>query len=172
MKSFVYLVGCLMLLTGCVETPDEEVQAPAPEEHVEVDDSLEAPSAPDDEQPSLVFDTIDDEIRYYIGKLPDTTFTSVYGGDEHPKIWYTSAEELGRIGKPAIPYLVERLESGDPYEVKLAVYALMLASQDAALKEETNGEYINLGEVLTESGNAENKEVALAWWSKYKHLFG
>ncbi len=47
----------------------------------------------------------------------------------------------------------------------------MLASQDAALKEETSGEYVNLGEVLTESGNEENKEVALAWWSKYKHLF-
>ena len=44
------------------------------------------------------------------------------------------------VGKPAIPGLIEKLETDDDYERALALYALLLASQHENVKEFTNGE--------------------------------
>jgi len=121
----------------------------------------------DDVTPGTEARTID----YYISKLPDRQFVKTYGDGENPKPWYTAAEELGQIGKPAIPALIERLETPDPYELKLALYALMLASQDPELLAETGDNYLELGSVLTEDTNEENKRRALEWWDLYQHLF-
>src|SRR5690625_8026986 len=77
------------------------------------------------------------EVRYYISKLPDRTFVDTYGGEEHPRTWYTAAEALGAMGTIAIPALIDRLDTSDPYELKLALYALMLASQDPKLMAKT-----------------------------------
>ena len=111
------------------------------------------------------------EIRYYIGKLPDQQFVKTYGDEENPKPWYTAAEALGEIGKPAIPALIDRLETPDPYELMLALYALMLASQDPELMAETGSDYLVLGSVLTPDSNEENRRLALEWWARYPHLF-
>lgn len=112
-----------------------------------------------------------DAIRYYIGQLADRDYVETYGGDQHPRPWYTAAEALGEIGKPAIPALIEQLDTPDPYELKLALYALMLASQDPALQAETGGDYLRLGTVLTQEANEENRRLALDWWQRYRHLW-
>lgn len=110
-----------------------------------------------------------EEIEFYISKLPDRNFTDTYG---HGYTWYTAAEELGKIGKPAIPYLMNQLQSDDDYVVMLSLYALQLASQDSRVTEKTGGEYIELeGTVLSKESNDVNINVAYSWWEKYKHHF-
>lgn len=110
-------------------------------------------------------------IEHYLSKLPDRDYVKTYGGPEHPRTWYTAAEALGEIGKPAVPALIERLDSPDPYELMLALYALMLASQDPALMAETEGDYLRLGTVLTPDTNEENRRLALDWWRRHQHLW-
>lgn len=110
-------------------------------------------------------------IQFYIDKLPDRTYVETYGGDEHPRPWYTAAEALGELGKPAIPALIERLDTADSYELMLALYALMLASQDPVLLDETNGDYLQLGTVLTEESNADNRRRAREWWARHEALW-
>lgn len=112
-----------------------------------------------------------DAIVHYIRKLPDRDYVQTYGGKEHPRIWYSAAEALGALGKPAVPALVERLDTADPYELKLVVYALMLASQDPLVTAETGGEYLSLDSVLTVETNAENRRRAQVWWQRYRHLW-
>lgn len=112
-----------------------------------------------------------ERVHYYIDKLPDRDYVDSYGGEEHPRPWYTAAEALGEIGKPAIPALIERLDTPDPYELKLALYALMLASQDPVLQAETRGDYLRLDTVLTADTNEVNRRRALDWWQRYRHLW-
>lgn len=110
-------------------------------------------------------------VHYYISRLPDRLYVKTYGDAENPRPWYIAAEALGEIGKPAVPALIARLDSPDPYELKLALYALMLASQDPELLAETGGEYLRLTSVLTEESNAENRQQALDWWQRNRHLW-
>jgi len=110
-------------------------------------------------------------VDYYISKLADRSFVKTYGGIEHPRTWYTAAEALGEIGSPAIPALVERLSTSDQYELMLALYALMLASQDPALQVQTGGDYLRLDTVLIKDTNEENRRRALDWWQRYRHLW-
>lgn len=74
------------------------------------------------------------------------------------------------IGKPAIPTLIESLNTPYLYELKLVLYALMLTSQDPALQAETCGNYLRLSTVLTEEANEGNRRLALNWWQRYRHL--
>lgn len=115
--------------------------------------------------------TGEDAVGYYIGRLADRSFIRTYGDRDNPRVWYTAAEALGEIGKPAIPALIERLATDDPYELKLALYALMLASQDPVLGTATGGDYLRLGTVLTEGSNEENLRLAQAWWQRHRHLW-
>ena len=108
-----------------------------------------------------------ESVRYYIGKLPDRDYVSTYGGPEHPRTWYTAAEELGQIGAAAVPALVERLDTHDSYELMLVLYALMLASQDPVLMAASGGDYLQLQTVLVEESNDENRRRALAWWQRW-----
>lgn len=110
-------------------------------------------------------------IRYNISKLPDRDYVEIYGDEENPRPWYTAAEALSEIGKPAVPALIERLDTADSYELMLALYALMLASQDPALLAETDGDYLRLDTVLTQDTNEENLGRALDWWQRYRHLW-
>lgn len=113
-----------------------------------------------------------DAVDYYIGKLPDRDYVETYGDADNPRPWYTAAEALGEIGKPAIPALVARLvDSEDDYELMLALYAMMLASQAPALQAETGGDFLRLGTVLSEDTNPANRRQALAWWQRYRHLW-
>lgn len=103
-------------------------------------------------------------MKYYLSKLKDRTCTGKYGDGG---TWYTAAEELGVLGEAAIPGLIRKLDSIDPYELNLTLYALLLASQADSVKQKTNGEYVNLEVVLSEEHNGENKKIALDWWKKY-----
>jgi len=105
------------------------------------------------------------EMQFYLSKLSDRDYTQTYG---HGYTWYTAAEELGQIGEPAIPHLIQKLDTNDPFELKLTLYALLLASQDPAVKAKTGGEYIQVDTVLSEESNTENKKIALSWWKKYR----
>src|SRR5690625_7722605 len=69
-----------------------------------------------------------EEVSFYIEKLPDRDFVDVYGDDENQKTWYTAAEELGQRGADVIPALVQRLHTEEDYELMLVVYAYILAS--------------------------------------------
>ena len=100
-------------------------------------------------------------IAYYIEKLGDKEFTEKYG---HGYTWYTAAEELGLIGLQAIPELMTQLTSDDPFRVSLALYALMLASQDKTVLALTDNSYVQLDEVLKEEANEANVAIAMAWW--------
>lgn len=155
-KSIGLLIG-IAALTGCTASPDNEEAVGAADEA-----SLSTPAPASEEQES---------IRFYIQKLPDRDYVETYGDAENPRPWYSAAEALGEIGKAAIPALIERLDTQDPYELKLALYALMLASQDPILQAETKGNYLRLGTVLTEETNEENRQLALEWWERYRHLW-
>lgn len=115
--------------------------------------------------------TMPEEVAYYVERLPDRSLVTLYGDEENPRPWYVAAEELGQIGKPAIPALMGRLDSSDPYEQMLALYALLLASQDRALMAETGGEALRLDTVLTEETNAVNRKRAEDWWQRHRHLW-
>ncbi len=65
-------------------------------------------------------------LSFLLDKLKDPNYTSVYGD----YTWYIAAEELGQIGKPAIPYLIQKLDTDDDYERTQTLYALSLATQD------------------------------------------
>lgn len=149
------LLLALAVLAACASPDPSAPPAPAGD-----DEALDPAALPEQEA-----------IAYYIRKLPDRDYVQTYGGDEHPRPWYTAAEALGAIGKPAVPPLIERLETQDPYELMLVVYALMLASQDPALLAETEGDYLRLDTVLTDDTNRENRRRALAWWQRYRHLW-
>ena len=163
--SMALLVAAL--LGGCdggaPESPPET--APAPPADVPAV-STTAPEQDREWRPP-VFENVEDEVRYYISRLPDPGFVDTYGGEEHPRPWYIAAERLGQIGKPAIPQLVSRLDTPDEYELMLALYALMLASQDPPLMAITGGDYVELGTVLDPRHNAENRASALAWWQRH-----
>lgn len=66
---------------------------------------------------------------------------------------------------------MQRLDSDDPWELKLALYALMLASQDPAVTSRTASEYVRLGTVLDTRANAVNRSIARAWWERWGHLW-
>ncbi len=164
-KAYKRLFLCVLLASGisCTNQKSEseaEADNDSPDEsEVSINDHAEQP------------DTLSkaEKIEYYINKLPDRDYTETYG---HGYTWFTAAEELGSIGKPAIPYLIEQLQSDDEYVVMLSLYALQLASQDSLITEKTDGEYIKLkGTVLTKESNKENIPIVKTWWDKYGHLW-
>jgi hypothetical protein len=108
-----------------------------------------------------------DEAHYYISRLADRSFVDVYGGEEHPRVWYIAAERLGQIGEPAVPLLFALIESDDAYELMLLLYALQLATQDPQLMAQTEGDYVRLTETLNESANDENRAIAQEWWERH-----
>jgi hypothetical protein len=153
--STVALVAAL--LVGCSseapKSPPKTAPSPSAEEPVEVELSK--------------FNDVEDEVHYYISRLPDRGFVETYGAEEHPRPWYIAAERLGQIGEPAIALLASRLNTLDEYELMLVLYALMLASQDPAVLAVTGGDYVELGTVLDSDHNAENRAKALAWWQRH-----
>lgn len=109
--------------------------------------------------------TTEEKVVYYIDKLKDQSFTGIYGDGF---TWYTAAEELGTIGKPAIPALIEKLDTKDDYERTLALYALLLATQQENVKTFTNGEYINVNLDFDVDHHPDMVKTAMEWWDKYK----
>ncbi len=108
-------------------------------------------------------------VSYYITKLPDKSYTDVYGDGY---TWYTCAEYLGSLGKPAIRPLIERLElSRDPYEISLIFYSLLLSSQDPKVLELTDDNYIHTELNFDTNTHDSQRKIVSDWWEKYGHLF-
>lgn len=161
MKFLTYLIPCFLLLAGCAQVGSESAGAGA----------TRTTSAGSETSSRRSAESIREDIKYYISKLPDRDYTDTYGGEEHPKTWYIAAEALGWIGKPAVPYLIERLDSRDSYEVMMALYALQLATQDGSITWRTDGEHIRLDRVLDQDSNRENRVIALNWWRRHGHIW-
>jgi hypothetical protein len=162
--SIVALVAAL--LGGCTgDAPDmpAETALSPPEE----DSATTSAYEQDREGLPPLFNSVEDEVQYYISRLPDRRYVETYGGPEHPRPWYIAAEQLGQIGEPAIPLLASRLNTSDEYELMLVLYALMLASQDPAAMAVTSGEYLELGTVLDPRHNDKNRASALDWWQRH-----
>ena len=173
-----WLVALLaaMLSSGCGSRPADppprdDAPAPVGEDDAGGQVAPSAATAVDVLWLPHYFHTPEDRAHYYVSRLPDRGFTQTYGGAEHPRIWYTAAEQLGQIGEPAIPLLFARIDTHDPFELMLVLYALQLASQDPAVMARTGGEALQLGTVLTEDTNHENRAIALAWWERHRHLW-
>lgn len=105
---------------------------------------------------------------YYIDKLSDPTYTDIYN-EEY--IYYTAAENLGQIGKPAIPKLISRLQTPDDYERALVLYALLLASQDDSVQAFAGNNYIDVNLDFDARNHPEKVKIAYNWWDKYKSYF-
>ncbi len=112
--------------------------------------------------------TVEEKVEFYLDKLKDKEFTGTYGDGY---TWYTAAEELGMIGKPAIPGLIKKLDTQDDYERALALYALLLASQQENVKSFSKGEYIDVNLDFNKDNHTEMVDKAMAWWDKYKDNF-
>lgn len=111
-----------------------------------------------------------EKIQFYLSKLSDKNYVDQYGDSDNPKVWYTAAEALGQIGAPAIPALVQRLNTNDEYELMLVLYALMLASQDPAAMKKTNHHYLELDTVLTPRTNTKNRYLARQWCQQFQSV--
>lgn len=107
-------------------------------------------------------------VDYYIDKLKDPTYVSIYN---HDYIYYTAAENLGQIGKAAIPKLINRLDTPDDYERALVLYSLLLASQDDSVKPFANNDYIRVSLDFDARNHPADVEIAEKWWYKYKSYF-
>jgi len=82
-----------------------------------------------------------DPIRFYLSKLSDSTFVSHYGDFDQPLVFRIPAEELGEIGKPAIPPLIAMLDTTTGYAHQQVLYALLLAAQHNNVVAFTRGDY-------------------------------
>lgn len=107
-------------------------------------------------------------IDYYIDKLSDPTYTCIYDDES---IYYTAAENLGQIGKPAIPKLISNLDTSNDYERALTLYALLLASQDDSVKVFAGNDYIQVNLDFNATNHPQEVEIARSWWNKYKTYF-
>lgn len=107
-------------------------------------------------------------VDYYMDRLKDPSYCSTYNEDY---TYYTAAENLGLIGKPAIPKLIDRLSTTDDYERSLALYALLLASQADNVKVFADNDYIHTSLDFDSRNHPEQVKTAMAWWEKYKSYF-
>lgn len=174
------LIGCSTLTNAKpLDLTNAGDQEPPPTQNVtllppEENDAKEASETLDIDLPVEDEDvlpedlTIEEKVEFYLDKLKDKEFTGIYN-EEYT--WYTAAEELGMIGKPAIPGLIEKLDTQDDYERALALYALLLATQQDNVKSFTNGEYINVNLDFNKDNHPEMVDKALSWWGKYKSNF-
>ena len=107
-------------------------------------------------------------VDYYMNQLKDSTYTSTYN-EEYT--YYIAAENLGQIGKPAIPKLIEKLSTEDDYERALALYALLLASQADNVKVFADNDYIHTSLDFDSRNHPDQVKIAMAWWEKYSGYF-
>jgi septal ring factor EnvC (AmiA/AmiB activator) len=110
--------------------------------------------------------TAQDPLEFYLEKLKDPDFISTYGDDY---TWYIATEELGKMGKPAIPFLIKKLDTKDNFERKQALYALMLAAQHENVKSFTGGEYVKNDEFPSPEKDTSIIKAWRSWYEKYKN---
>lgn len=157
------LSGCSSFSSGSADDSDDTTSAPPIEEPSTTDEATRADPASEGSE--------EERIAYYITQLADREYTQTYGDGDNEKIWYTAAESLGAIGKPAIPHLIDALQSDDDHVVMLALYAIQLASQDPELQAQTDANYVTLPSVLNPRANTHNTAIVMSWWDEYQHLW-
>ncbi len=108
------------------------------------------------------------ELTFYISKLKDTSYYEKYN---HNYKWFTAAEELGKIGAPAIPKLMERIDNANSYERDQIFYALLLASQNENTKKLVGDDYIKVGRTAEARQLDIFTTTAKIWWDKHKDKF-
>lgn len=109
-------------------------------------------------------------VAFYAARLRDSTYIE-YAEDGEPRSWLVAPEELGAIGAPALPLLIQELEcSEDVYERTQVFYALRLAAQgpgteDATIQAELSTVLNRFPSALPpESEHASLKAAWLTWW--------
>lgn len=107
-------------------------------------------------------------VDYYIDKLGDKSYTTTYN---EGYIYYTAAENLGSLGKAAIPKLIPILDTTDDYERSLALYALLLASQQEDVKAIVGDDYIKVNLDFDATTHEKAVQIAKEWWHKYQNQF-
>ena len=112
----------------------------------------------------------ENDMFFLLSKLKDPNYTDTYN---EGYTWYIAAEELGMIGKPAIPFLIEKLHTRDDYERTQTLYALLLASQKENVRAFTGGEYVK-GNGMALPRPEDHPDIIhdwKVWFEKYKDNF-
>ena len=79
--------------------------------------------------------SLSEQIQFYVERLGDTSYVAFQPLEDLEVEWYEAAEQLGVIGAPAVPSLIDVLRSTtDDYERTQAFYALLLAAQDYRIR--------------------------------------
>jgi TonB family protein len=118
-----------------------------------------------------------ERVAYYVARLRDSTYIE-YSEDGEPRAWLVAPEELGLIGAPALPLLMQELECAkDVYERTQIFYALLLAAQgpgteDAAARAELTTISTRFPMALPPlSEHASLKRLWLEWWVHRRGAF-
>ena len=111
--------------------------------------------------------TVERSMSFLLDKLKDPDYTDI---SDDGLTWYTAAEQLGNIGKPAIPYLIEKLDTSDDTERTQVLLALAIASQNENVKVFTDGEYVD-AEIWLVSEHPASVQTWKDWYEKYKENF-
>jgi hypothetical protein len=104
-----------------------------------------------------------------MARLGDPKYVTYLQHDGAERPWYVAAEELGKIGSPAVSPLVERLRSTtDTYERTITFYGLLLAAQAPEINEALGQTIPNYPLALPYDEEHERlKKLWLDWWAKY-----
>lgn len=108
-------------------------------------------------------------IDFYITRLGDPKYVEYRKHDGTDLPWYVAAEELGRIGSPAVSPLVEKLRtSTDAYERTITFYALLLAAQAQEITAALGQTIPDYPLALPPKEDHDRvKKLWLDWWTKY-----
>jgi len=117
--------------------------------------------------------SVQQRIAFYVARLGDTTYVE-YNWDGDPHSWPVAPEELGLIGAPALPPLIQALEHSERVSERTWIfYALMLAAQgpgtnDSAAQAELTTMLRRSEAFPDESQHAALKDAWLRWWDKHR----
>ncbi|MCP1313565.1 hypothetical protein [Halomonas sp. 707D7] len=166
-SSALGAVALVVLITGCAGRPS--TPPPPASETVQAPQTAPAPAAVPAYGKTDIYwvppliTSPEEQAAYYVSRLSDRRF--IAPGPSGPR--YVAAEELGRIGLPAVALLLSRLDSRDEYEVMLALYALELATSDPQLLARTRSDAIELVDPLNPEANARNVAAAKEWQARH-----
>lgn len=110
------------------------------------------------------------KLGFYLEKLRDKDFTNTYG---ECYTWYIAAEKIGEIGRPAIPFLIDKLDTKDSYERTQILYALFLAANNENVKNIIKSDIPELAKQYTLPPLQWHKELVAewkSWWKEYKNI--
>jgi hypothetical protein len=151
------IVFVLLFLTGCATLKNEEVSKESNTLYKDVSSSSTTSNQTEEEIILKSINKLKD--KSYITTTPDETTL------------YTAVEELYKIGKPVIPYLITNLDTNDDYERALTFFALRLASQDDSIKQFTKGNFIDINLDFDDRNHPDMKIIATTWWEKYRNYW-